>query len=211
MKLTLSRLAAFLASFGLLSFVCLIVAIGSDFWYIIDTSKRESNTSASLSSHSGLWRTCNFQHQCKPFINPFRNGGNFTDSQRHILNMQATFIVLLPVSVIVLFFGGMMGVMSILARAHRLLLATGLLLLSGTVITLTGICVYVAYSAAVFQEAVCKSGRKILEDIDIYFGWSLAFAAISFITELITAITFLLTSARLGQLMRQDQDRCLEE
>lgn len=46
--------------------------------------------------------------------------------------MQATFIVLLPVSVIVLFFGGMMGVMSILARAHRLLLATGLLLLSGS-------------------------------------------------------------------------------
>lgn len=78
-------------------------------------------------------------------------------------------------------------------------------------ITLTGICVYVAYSAAVFQEAVCKSGRKILEDIDIYFGWSLAFAAMSFITELITAITFLLTSARLGQLMHQDQDRCLEE
>lgn len=46
--------------------------------------------------------------------------------------MQATFFVLLPLSVIVLFIGGMMGVMSILARAHRLLLATGLLLLCGS-------------------------------------------------------------------------------
>ncbi|XP_017340628.1 transmembrane protein 114 [Ictalurus punctatus] len=211
MELTLSRLAAFLASFGLLSFVCLIVAIGSDFWYIIDTSRRESNESTHLSSHSGLWRTCRFQDQCQPLMNPFGNGGNFTDSQRHILNMQAMFFVLLPLSVIVLFIGGMMGVISILARAHRLLLATGLLLLSGTVITLTGICVYVAYSAAAFREAVHISGQKTLEDLDIYFGWSLAFAAISFITELITAITFLLTSARLGQLMRRDQDRFLAE
>lgn len=78
-------------------------------------------------------------------------------------------------------------------------------------ITLSGICVYVAYSAAAFREAVCISGHKTLEDIDIYFGWSLAFAAISFITELITAVTFLLTSARLSQIMRQDQDRCLAE
>ncbi|KAF5895192.1 transmembrane protein, partial [Clarias magur] len=209
MKLTLSRLAAFLASFGLLSLVCLLVAIGSDFWYIIDTSKRASNRSASLSSHSGLWRTCNFLDQCQPFMNPFGNNGNFTDSQKHILNMQATFIVLLPLSVIVLFVGGMMGVMSILARAHRLLLATGLLLLSGSMITLMGICVYVAYSAAAFREAECISGHKTLEDIEIYFGWSLAFAAMSFITELITAITFLLASARLGQLMRREQDRCL--
>lgn len=78
-------------------------------------------------------------------------------------------------------------------------------------ITLTGICVYVAYSAAAFREAVCISGHEILEDIDIYFGWSLAFAAISFIAELITAITFLLTSARWGQLMHRDQDMYLEE
>lgn len=70
---------------------------------------------------------------------------------------------------------------------------------------------YVAYSAAAFREAVHISGQKTLEDLDIYFGWSLAFAAISFITELITAITFLLTSARLGQLMRRDQDRFLAE
>ncbi|XP_036445904.1 transmembrane protein 114 [Colossoma macropomum] len=206
MKLTLSSLAVFVASFGVLSFVCLVLAIGTDFWYIIDTSKRESNSSVSLSSHSGLWRTCNLHNQCWPFMNPFRNGRNFTDSQRQILNMQGAFMVLLPLSVIVLFVGGMLGVMSMLARAHPLLLATGLLLMCGAVFTLAGLCVYVAYSAAAFKEAVCISGHKTLEDINIYFGWSLVLAAISFISELLTAIAFLVASARVGQLTQQDED-----
>ncbi|KAL7849676.1 hypothetical protein SRHO_G00190250 [Serrasalmus rhombeus] len=208
MKLTLSTLAAFVASFGVLSFVCLVLAIGTDFWYIIDTSKRENNSSVSLSSHSGLWRTCNLHNQCWPFMNPFRNGRNFTDSQRQILNMQGAFMVLLPLSVIVLFVGGMLGVMSMLARAHPLLLATGLLLMCGTVFTLAGLCVYVAYSAAAFKEAVCMSGQKTLEDINIYFGWSLVLAAISFISELLTATAFLVASARVGQLTQQDEDSC---
>lgn len=40
-------------------------------------------------------------------------------------------MVLLPLSVIVLFIGGMLGVMSMLARAPPLLLVTGLLLMCG--------------------------------------------------------------------------------
>lgn len=58
MKVTFTGLACFVATFGVLSFVGLVLAIGTDFWYIIDTSKRDNN-STSLSSHSGLWRTCN--------------------------------------------------------------------------------------------------------------------------------------------------------
>lgn len=59
MKITFTGLASFVATFGVLSFVGLVLAIGTDFWYIIDTSKRENSSSESLSSHSGLWRTCN--------------------------------------------------------------------------------------------------------------------------------------------------------
>lgn len=59
MKVTFTGLASFVATFGVLSFVGLVVAIGTDFWYIIDTSRRENSSSVSLSSHSGLWRTCN--------------------------------------------------------------------------------------------------------------------------------------------------------
>ncbi|XP_066497946.1 transmembrane protein 114 [Hoplias malabaricus] len=206
MRMTLGGLAVFVASFGLLSFVCLVLAIGTDFWYIIDTSKRDNNSSVSLSSHSGLWRTCNFQNQCWPFMNPFRNGGNFTYSQRQILNMQGAFMVLLPLSVILLFIGGMLGVMSILSRALPLLLTTGVLLLCGAAVTLAGICVYVAYSAAAFKEAVCISGQKTLENINIYFGWSLVLATASFISELLAAGAFLIASARVGQLTRRDED-----
>lgn len=54
-----------------LSFVLLAAAIGTDFWYIIDTERLEKSSprmrdqgpvnrsqSEPLSSHSGLWRTC---------------------------------------------------------------------------------------------------------------------------------------------------------
>ncbi|KAL1278057.1 hypothetical protein QQF64_024730 [Cirrhinus molitorella] len=204
MKVTFTGLASFVATFGVLSFVGLVLAIGTDFWYIIDTSKRE-NSSESLSSHSGLWRTCNFHNQCWPFMNPFGAGRNLSDSQRQILNMQGTFIVLLPLSVIVLFIGGMLGFISMLARAYLLLLLTGVLLLFGAMLSLAGICVYMAYSAAAFKEAVDISGHKTLEDIEIYFGWSLILASVSFVGELCTAVAFLLTSARVSQLTSQEE------
>lgn len=65
MKLTLSALTVFVAVVGVMSLLLLVLAIGTDFWYIIDASKWESsvNSSIFLSSHSGLWTTCN----CKCF------------------------------------------------------------------------------------------------------------------------------------------------
>ncbi|XP_066545890.1 transmembrane protein 114 [Amia ocellicauda] len=206
MKLTLSALAMFVALVGVLSFVFLVVAIGTDFWYIIDASKWGHNSSAHLSSHSGLWRTCNFKSECLPLVNPFGNGAlNVTDSQRQLLNMHGTFVVLLPLSLIVMIFGGMAGFISILARAYLLLLLTGILFLFGALITLAGVSVYVAYSAAAFKEALCLSGRKTLENIDIRFGWSLALAWISFIAEVLTSVAFLLTSRIVGLRRRQEQ------
>lgn len=74
------------------------------------------------------------------------------------------------------------------------------------VLSLAGICVYMAYSAAAFKEAVVMSGHKTLEDINIYFGWSLVLASVSFVGELSTAIAFLLASARINQLTTQEED-----
>lgn len=62
-----------------------------------------------------------------------------------------------------------------------------------------------AYSAAAFKEAVDISGHKTLEDIEIYFGWSLILASVSFVGELCTAVAFLLTSARVSQLTNQEE------
>ncbi|XP_048645148.1 transmembrane protein 114 isoform X2 [Marmota marmota marmota] len=72
MRVRLGALAGSAALTGALSFVLLAAAIGTDFWYIIDTERLErsgpgaqdplgtANRSQpeSLSSHSGLWRTC---------------------------------------------------------------------------------------------------------------------------------------------------------
>lgn len=41
---------------GLLSFSLLAVAIGTDYWYIIDVNKPNHTGPDDLSSHSGLWR-----------------------------------------------------------------------------------------------------------------------------------------------------------
>lgn len=72
MQVHLGALAGAAALSGALSFVLLAAAIGTDFWYIIDTERLQrsgpgardpagaSNRSQlePLSSHSGLWRTC---------------------------------------------------------------------------------------------------------------------------------------------------------
>lgn len=72
MRVPLAALAGVAALAGALSFVLLAAAIGTDFWYIIDTRRLESGAREvqdgaeganrsqlePLSSHSGLWRTC---------------------------------------------------------------------------------------------------------------------------------------------------------
>ncbi|XP_048848113.1 transmembrane protein 114 [Brienomyrus brachyistius] len=203
MKLTLNALAIFVAISGVLSFAFLVLAIGTDFWYIIDTSRLDRNSSH-LSSHSGLWRTCNAQNQCWPFINPFGNSNNYTNSERQLLGMHGTFVILLPLSLIMMAVGGMVGFISILARARVMLLITAVFLLFGALVTLAGISVYVAYSAAAFKEALCISGRKTLEGLDVHFGWSLALAWISFITEVLTGAALLVASRITTVLSRQE-------
>ncbi|XP_028841784.1 transmembrane protein 114 [Denticeps clupeoides] len=204
LRMSLKALSIFSAAVGVFSFVCLIVAIGTDFWYIIHVSERKHNSSVSLSSHTGLWRTCNFQNKCSSLINPFGNG-NFTYSERQILNMHGAFVVLLPFSVIVMVVGGMLGIVSVLARAYLLLMVTGCLLLFGALLSLTGVCIYKAYSAAAYQEALQAAGRKALDDIDIHFGWSLALACVSLVSEFFAAIAFLASACRVRQLKRMDQ------
>ena len=72
LRVHLGALAGAAALTGALSFVLLAAAIGTDFWYIIDTERLEQGGPGArgpagaanrsqlepLSSHSGLWRTC---------------------------------------------------------------------------------------------------------------------------------------------------------
>nr|XP_025041196.1 transmembrane protein 114 isoform X2 [Pelodiscus sinensis] len=65
-------------------------------------------------------------------MNPFWHENiNMTASHKQLLNMHGTFVILLPLSLILMIFGGMTGFISILARAYLLLLMTGMLFLFG--------------------------------------------------------------------------------
>ncbi|XP_066054251.1 transmembrane protein 114 isoform X2 [Chamaea fasciata] len=163
MRVNLGALSLFVALVGLSSFIFLVVAIATDFWYIIDASKLEAsrNGTDALSSHSGLWRTCRVRSECYPLINPFwHENANITESHRQLLSL----------------------------------------------VTLTGISVYIAYSAAAFQEAVCLLRSKdVLVEIDIRFGWSLALVWISFVAEVLTGAMFLLAARVVGLKRQREQ------
>ncbi|XP_037360475.1 transmembrane protein 114 isoform X2 [Talpa occidentalis] len=221
MRVHLGALAGAAALTGALSFVLLAAAIGTDFWYIIDTERLERSGPGAqdqvgganlsqlepLSSHSGLWRTCRVQSPCAPLMNPFwQENVTVSDSSRQLLTMHGTFVILLPLSLILMVFGGMTGFLSFLLRASLLLLLTGTLFLFGALVTLAGISVYIAYSAAAFREALCLLEEKaLLEQVDIRFGWSLALGWVSFVTEVLTGAAFLSAARVLRLRRRQDQ------
>ena len=48
---------------GMLSFSLLAVAIGTEYWYIIDVDKPNYTDPEDLSSHSGLWAT--YEGRCQ--------------------------------------------------------------------------------------------------------------------------------------------------
>ncbi|XP_025716015.1 transmembrane protein 114 isoform X2 [Callorhinus ursinus] len=77
-----------------------------------------------------------------------------------------------------------------------------------TLLTLAGISVYIAYSAAAFREARCLLEEKaLLDQVDIRFGWSLALGWMSFIAELLTGVAFMGAARVLS--LRQKQDRAI--
>ncbi|KAL8174838.1 UNVERIFIED_CONTAM: hypothetical protein K2H54_003376 [Gekko kuhli] len=209
MKVTLQIVSLLAALLGVLSFIFLVVAIGTDFWYVIDTSKleRSENHTERLSSHTGLWRTCGFNNTCIPLVNPFwYKRANLTSSHRQLLNMHGAFVILLPLSLILMIFGAMTGFVSFLAQIHFFLLVTGLVFLSGALITLAGVSIYIAYSTAAYREFLFLLGRRELLDVlSIRFGWSLAFAWLSFATEVLTGLAFLLAARIVGLQQRRDR------
>lgn len=78
--------------------------------------------------------------------------------------------------------------------------------LPAAMVTLTGISIYIAYSAAAFREAICLlEERTLLDQVDIRFGWSLALGWISFVSELLTGVVFLAAARVLSLSQRQDQ------
>ncbi|XP_075384908.1 transmembrane protein 114 isoform X2 [Tenrec ecaudatus] len=75
-----------------------------------------------------------------------------------------------------------------------------------TAVTLAGISVYIAYSAAAFRTALWLVEEKaLLQQLDVRFGWSLALGCLSFLAELLTGAAFLAAARELRQRPGQDQ------
>uniref|UniRef100_A0A8C5RMX2 Transmembrane protein 114 n=1 Tax=Laticauda laticaudata TaxID=8630 RepID=A0A8C5RMX2_LATLA len=207
MKVTLNRVSVFAVLTAVLSFTFLVAALATDFWYQTDASGLEelTNHTGNLKSHRGLWRTCQCK-TCRPIVNPFKSKtANMTTSRKNVLYLHGAFVVLLPLSLIIIVFGGMAGVLSIFTQAFCLLLCTGVLYLLGALATLLGVSIYIAYSAALFKHVASFQGKKnLMENLNIQFGWSLAFAWVSIGAELLTGLAFILMAKMVGQKRRWD-------
>ncbi|XP_034878323.1 transmembrane protein 114 isoform X2 [Mirounga angustirostris] len=175
MRVHLSMLAGAAALTGALSFVLLATAIGTDFWYIIDTERLERGGPGArgragaanrselepLSSHSGLWRTCRVQSPCVPLMNPFwQENVAVSDSSRQLL----TLLTLAGISVYIVY-----------------------------------------SAAAFREAQCLLEEKALLDQVDIRFGWSLALGWMSFIAELLTGAAFMGAARVLSLRQRQDR------
>ncbi|XP_041714817.1 transmembrane protein 235 [Coregonus clupeaformis] len=191
MKLSYGSLVVTAGIFGILSFAFLAAAIGSDYWYIIEVNRTNRTDTDVLDSHSGLWITYEGQ---KVYSYTF-NSSNYSEPEMHMLNMHSAIVVLLPLSLVLLVFGGICGLISSLARSPVLLTGTASYLLLCSVLTLSGVSLYISYS----QQALAETERlvgaeRLAQVVSTSFGWSLSLAWLSFCLEVLTGLLLLLAA-----------------
>ncbi|KAK6312367.1 hypothetical protein J4Q44_G00180310 [Coregonus suidteri] len=185
---------------GLLSFSFLAVAIGSDYWYIIDVNRANLSDLEDLSSHSGLWRIREGKNATSwPIQSFFVDTSNKTEIEKHLINSHKVIVILLPLSLLLVVLGGICGLVSSLARNPSLLAGSASYFLFCSLFTLSGLGVYVSY---------CQQARELLEpdilaSIHVSYGWSLGMACLSFSLE-VTAGLLLMLAARMAHLMGHD-------
>uniref|UniRef100_A0A8C4Y5K6 Transmembrane protein 235 n=1 Tax=Gopherus evgoodei TaxID=1825980 RepID=A0A8C4Y5K6_9SAUR len=164
---------------GILSFGLLAVAIGSDYWYLVQVEPARDPESPN--SHSGLWQVCEGNGACTAAR------GHLTVS---LAGMHRALVVMLPLSLILL-----------LLLFHRLgpgqHRALPFLPLAG-LLTLTRISVYISYSEVAFAETVRMYNQQHFDHVHISFGWSMALAWLSFSSEVLAGSLLLLAAQLLG-------------
>uniref|UniRef100_A0A673LTS2 Transmembrane protein 235b n=1 Tax=Sinocyclocheilus rhinocerous TaxID=307959 RepID=A0A673LTS2_9TELE len=169
---------------GVLSFISLALAIGTEYWYIIE-DKRTNHTD-SARTNSGLWgvtdgMTLNFHSQL--------NSYDLLHSVMH-----SVIAILLPLSLVMLVFGGICGLVSSLGKivASALLLTYIVFIFLACLLTLSGVSLYIRYSQKALEETERRMGREQMAQVHTSFGWSMGMAWISFLLEVITGLLLLL-------------------
>ncbi|XP_023685722.1 transmembrane protein 235-like [Paramormyrops kingsleyae] len=180
---------------GLLSFGFLAVAIGSDYWYIIEVNAPNNTNSEELNSHSGLWRIYEGKNGSSHFIpSILAETANYTDQERNLLDMHRVIVILLPLSLVLLVCGWVFGLVSSLARSPTLLSGTSSYFLICSILTLSGVSLYISYSQKALEEIENQFGALLLAQVHVSFGWSLAVAWLSFSLEVSTGLLLLLAA-----------------
>ncbi|XP_078125765.1 transmembrane protein 235 [Sander vitreus] len=185
---------------GLLSFSLLAVAIWTDYWYIIvDVNKPNSSCSDDLSSHSGLWRINEGPNMSSVIPSFTANMSSLSEVERHLLGLHKVVVIILPLSLVLLVFGWIFGLVSSLASSPKLLAGSASYVLFCSIFTLSGVSVYIKYSNLAMVEFQRIVSPENLARVDVSFGWSLSAAWLSYSMELATGLLLML-AARISQM-----------
>ncbi|KAL4612914.1 transmembrane protein 235-like [Arapaima gigas] len=180
---------------GVLSFALLAAAIGSEYWYIIEVRRPNETDSDELYSHSGLWRIYEGKNTSSHIIYSFTvDTSKYSEPERHLLSLHKVIVIVLPLSLVLLVFGGIFGLVSSLARSHILLTGTAVYLLLCSLLTLSGVSIYISYSQLALAELQRVLGAERLAHVYVSFGWSLGVAWLSFSLEVLAGLLLLLAA-----------------
>ncbi|XP_048017760.1 transmembrane protein 235-like [Megalobrama amblycephala] len=184
---------------GLLSFILLAVSIATDYWYIIDVDEGKNSSLEYSSSHSGLWRIYEEgENSSYHDISFYTDTSDHTEQEKHLLNLHRVIVVLLPLSLVLLVFGGIFGLVASLAQSCSLLTCIAAYFLICSLLTVSGVSIYISYSQQALEELQLTVDVESLAHVHMSFGWSLVMACLSFCLELLTGILLML-AARLIQ------------
>ncbi|XP_077353115.1 transmembrane protein 235-like isoform X1 [Festucalex cinctus] len=178
---------------GLLSFCFLAVSIGTDYWYIIDVNK-PNYTGEELSSYSGLWRINEGSNKSSVIPSFTANMSALSKVERHLLELHKAVVIILPMSLVLLVFGWIFGLVSSLACSPKLLTGTAFYFLICSLFTLTGVSLYIEYSNKAMKEFQRIVAPEELAYVNVSFGWSFAMAWMSFALELSAGLLLLLAA-----------------
>ncbi|XP_035257125.1 transmembrane protein 235-like [Anguilla anguilla] len=204
MKINFGTVVVVAGFAGMLSFGFLAAAIGSEYWYIIEVNKLNQTDSEELNSHSGLWTTYEGRSGSAHSIYSFSDssGYNYTEPEQRIRSMHRMIVILLPLNLVLLVFGGICGLVSALSRSPALLIGSASYIFLCSLLTLCGACLYLSYSQQALEELQRQVGLELMAHVHLCFGWSLGVAWLAFSLEVLTG-TLLLLAARMACVKHQ--------
>uniref|UniRef100_A0AAV2L9N0 Transmembrane protein 235b n=1 Tax=Knipowitschia caucasica TaxID=637954 RepID=A0AAV2L9N0_KNICA len=144
-----------------------------------------------MSSHSGLW-SINEGGGYSDSIDSFKTDySRFSEAELYMLELHSAIVVLLPLSLVLLLIGGICGLVSSLARSSILLTGTASYFFFCSLLTLSGVTLYMVYSHKALVETERLVGQEGLSYIHTSFGWSVALVWLSYCLELFTGVLLL--------------------